>query len=86
MDLRSRCQLFAEHESNWQLLDRPAERPREFQFDSDAALRLLSDAIAEAKSAGLPWEGVIELTPSDDLIDLVRRSQELASAPGGEDA
>lgn len=86
MDLRSRCQLFAEHESNWQLLDRPSESPREFQLDSDAALRLLSDAISEATSAGLPWEGVIELTPSDDLIELVRRSQELASAPGAEDA
>lgn len=82
VDLRSRCQLFAEGESTWQLLDRPAETPREFGLDADAVLGLLADTITAAKAAGLPWEDVIELTPSPDLVELVRRSQELASAPG----
>ena len=86
VDLRSRCQLFAESESVWQLLDRPAEAPREFELDADTALHLLAETITEAKAAGLPWEDVIELTPSPDLVELVCRSQELArSAPDAEE-
>lgn len=81
-DLRSRCQLFAEAAPTWELLDRPGEPPKAFDLDQDAALRLLADAIAEARKAGLPWEDRIELTPSEDLVELVRRSQELASQEG----
>ena len=85
-DLRSRCQLFAESEPMWELLDRPGKPPREFMLCSDAALELLERAIGEARKAGLPWEGEIELTPSADLVELVRRSQKLASEPGAEEA
>ena len=85
VDLRSRCQLFAEGESVWQLLDRPVEAPREFELDADTALHLLAETITEAKAAGLPWEDVIELTPSPDLVELVLRSQELARASGAEE-
>ena len=84
-DLRSRCHLFAEAESSWELLDRPGEDPRRFRLDPDGALGLLREAIDEAKAAGLPWEGEIELTPSPELIELVRRSQELASESGSEE-
>ena len=84
VDLRSRCHLFAEGASAWQLLDRPGETPREFPLAPDAALGLLSDAVEAAKDAGLPWEGVIELSPSPVLIELVRRSQKLASESGAE--
>ena len=84
VDLRSRCHLFAEGTSAWQLLDRPGETPREFALDPDAALGLLNDAIEAAKDAGLPWEGVIELSPSPELVELVRRSQKLASEAGAE--
>ena len=85
-DLRSRCQLFAEQEPVWELLDRPGEPPREFELNPEDALKLLAAAIAKAKNAGLPWEDEIELTPSPDLVELVRLSQELASTSGeGED-
>ena len=85
-DLRSRCQLFAEQEPVWELLDRPGESPQKFELGPEDALKLLEEATAEAKDAGLPWEDEIELTPSPDLVELVRRSQELASASGeGED-
>ena len=84
VDLRSRCHLFAEGLSAWQLLDRPGETPLYFALDPDAALDLLSNAIEAARDAGLPWEGVTELTPSPDLVELVRRSQELASEAGAE--
>ena len=81
-DLRSRCQLFPEREPVWELLDRPGEPPREYELGPEDALKLLEAAIAGARAAGLPWEHEIELTPSPDLIELVRRSQELASASG----
>ena len=83
-DLRSRCQLFAEQEPVWELLDRPGSPPVQFNLDPEAALSLLKQAAAEAESAGLPWEGEIELTPSTELVELVRRSQELASDPAAE--
>ena len=83
-DLRSRCQLFAEQESVWELLDRPGTTPVKFELDSAAALYLLGQAITAAKTVGLPWDGEIELTPSPELVELVRRSQELASDPGAE--
>lgn len=83
-DLRSRCQLFPEQESVWQLLDRPGATPQEFDLDPEAALQLLDQAVSAAKDAGLPWEGQIEMTPSPDLVELVRSSQELASAPDGD--
>ena len=84
-DLRSRCQLFAVQEPVWELLDRPGASPQQFDLSPEDALKLLQETIAEAKQAGLPWEGEIELTPSPDLVELVRRSQELASASGGEE-
>ena len=84
VDLRSRCQLFAQTKPTWELLDRPTEPPKAFDLDQDAALRLLADAIEEAKKAGLPWEDEIELTPSAELVELVRRSQKLASQGGAE--
>lgn len=84
-DLRSRCQLFAEQESVWELLDRPGATPEKFELDPEATLRLLDQAVAKAREAGLPWEGEIELTPSPDLVELVRRSQKLVSDSGAEE-
>lgn len=84
-DLRSRCQLFAEQEPVWELLDRPGESPQKFKLDPEDALKLLKEATAEAKDAGLPWEEEIKLTPSPELVELVRRSQELASTSGEEE-
>ena len=84
-DLRSRCQLFAEQAPVWELLDRPGQAPQEFTLDADEALGLLGEAIAKAKDCGLPWEGEIELTPSSELVELIQRSQELASNSGAQD-
>lgn len=82
VDLRSRCHLVAESESSWQLLDRPGEAPAEFTLPQDTALDLLKQAIQDAREVGLPWEGVIELTPSPELVELVRRSQEQLASDG----
>ncbi|HHW09990.1 MAG TPA: type I-U CRISPR-associated protein Cas7 [Firmicutes bacterium] len=80
LDLRSRCQLFPQHDPKWTLLDRPGQSHIEYELKPDAAVNLLNEAIDQAKKAGLPWEGEIELTPSPELLELVRRSQELASS------
>lgn len=85
-DLRSRCQLFPECEPVWQLLDRPGQTPQQFELDPEASLSLLREAVQEAKRASLPWEGVVELRPSPELVELVRKSQELASESGAEQA
>ena len=85
VDLRSRCHLFPANQPIWQLLDRPGQTPEEFELDADAGVELLGQAIREAKRSGLPWsEEPIELRPSPDLVDLVRKSQELASESGSE--
>lgn len=85
VDLRSRCQLLPESESVWQLLDRPGKVPEAFELDANAGIELLCEAIADARRSGLPWvEEPIELTPSPDLVELVRKSQELAIESGAE--
>jgi len=86
-DLRSRCHLFAESSSTWQLLDRPGRDPLEFDLEPESVLALLAEAITCATRAGLPWEKEeIVLKPSDKLIELVRRSQKLAGAPEADES
>ncbi|MEW6166870.1 MAG: type I-U CRISPR-associated RAMP protein Csb1/Cas7u [Pseudomonadota bacterium] len=84
-DLRSRCHLIATSVPEWDLIDKPGQTPKRFQLTGDQALGLLGEAIEAAKKAGLPWEGEIALTPHEDLVELVRRSQELAAAVAGDE-
>lgn len=84
-DLRSRCHLVPEATPVWELLGRPNEPNPRYLLDPDTASTLLADAIKEATAAGLPWDGEIELTPHDDLVELVGRSQELAVQTGADD-
>lgn len=84
-DLRSRCHLVASVAPEWELIDKPGQEPERFKISGDEALTLLNQAIDAAREAGLPWEGEIKLTPHDDLVELVRRSQELAAETGGEE-
>jgi len=79
MDLRSRCVLFPDGPMEWDLLDQPGEEPKKYALDKSLAIKLLNDAIKGAKEAGLPWNtDPILLTPSKALVELVRKSQELA--------
>lgn len=78
-DLRSRCQLFPTQTFTWELLDTPGETEhKQYSLTGDDAAALFNDAVEQAKAAGLPWEGEIILRPSDDLLQLVAKSQELA--------
>jgi CRISPR-associated protein Csb1 len=76
MGLRSRCLLWPEGPMTWELLDRPGEQPKTFSLSASGALTLLTDAVAQARAAGLPWpEEALELEPSEELVKLVRLSQ-----------
>lgn len=85
-DLRSRCLLFPTAALVWELLDKPGADVQQYVLDSDAAMKLLNEAVAAAKSAKLPWMAKeLVLRPSPDLAELVRKSQQLAASSGGEE-
>lgn len=84
-DLRSRCQLYPSGPFVWELLDQPGAEPRKFSLTGAEAVALLKEAIQAARDFGLPWEGTIELRPSPDLVELVRRSQNLAAQVMGDE-
>jgi CRISPR-associated protein Csb1 len=86
VDLRSRCLLFPESPMSWELLATPGATPKQFTLDTAAAVKLFEDAVAAAKKAKLPWDvDPIVLTPSKQLVELVRKSQELAVSESSED-
>lgn len=97
MNLRSGCDLCRSKEPVWELLDMPAKDSQPFTLAQDAPEQLLEDAIAAAGELSdkdgkkldakwnLKWRGEpIKLEPSDDLIQLILNSQELAKKEGEE--
>ena len=85
LDLRSRCLLWPCEPLTWKLLDKPGEPPTELGLSADAAIKLLNEAVKKAKALGLPWQDeAVELTPSDALVKLVVKSQQLAAQQGGD--
>ena len=63
----------------WDLLDVPGQSSKRYTLDKAAAIKLFDDAVKTAKSAKLPWNtDPIVLTPSKQLVELVRKSQELS--------
>ncbi|MCE9564495.1 MAG: type I-U CRISPR-associated protein Cas7 [Planctomycetes bacterium] len=83
-DLRSRCILRAKDAVVWQLLGKPGDADKPFSLDKAAAIKLYKDALAAVQKAKLPihLEEII-LTPSDDLVTLVKKSMELAAVEAG---
>ncbi len=74
--LRSRCLLWPDGPMTWELLDKPGQPPMRFAVSSDQAIDLLREAVNAATTTGLPWpEDPIQLKPSAQLVELVRRSQ-----------
>jgi len=83
-DLRSRCLLFPEGPLNFELLETPG-KPTPISLDSGRAIAIYKEAVQAATKLGLPWETApIVLTPSPELVALVKKSQELATV-GGDD-
>lgn len=85
LDLRSRCLLWPTEPLSWELLGKPGASPTNVTFDADAAIGMLKDAVEQAKAIGLPWrDEPLVLTPSDELVKLVVKSQQLAVQQGGD--
>lgn len=82
-DLRSRCFLLPTAPLEWELLGPPGEPAQRYALDGSAALALFKSALEAAREAELPWEGEVPLQPSEELLQLVARSQELASSQAG---
>lgn len=83
LDLRSRCLLYPEGDLIWELLDRKGGGS--YTLPADDAIGLFEDAVKKAKEAGLPWlEKPLVLTPSEQLVKLVVKSQRLAAKQGGD--
>ena len=87
LDLRSRCLLWPTEPLTWELLGKPGEIEKELTLEADDAIQLFKEAveIATGEAIGLPWrKEPLRLIPSEDLVKLVLRSQQLALAQGGE--
>jgi CRISPR-associated protein Csb1 len=83
LDLRSRCLLYPDADLTWELLDRKAGG--DFVLPTEKAITLFKEAVDSAKEIGLPWrEEPLPLTPSDQLVKLVVKSQQLAAKQGGD--
>lgn len=78
-DLRSRCQLFPTQAFQWELMAEPGQAPETYSLSGEQAESLFQECVAAARAAGLLWEEEVRLTPSEDLLLLVARSQELAA-------
>lgn len=84
-DLRSRCILRAKDGVTWNLLGKPGDADTSFALDKSAALKLYRDALTAVRDTKLPIHfKEIVLTPSPDLVTLVRKSMEIAAAEAGE--
>ena len=76
MGLRSRCLLWPDGPMEWELLERPGSSLDKFSLNADQAADLLTQAVAVAANLNLPWKDEpIQLTPSSELLKLVRLSQ-----------
>jgi len=85
LDLRSRCLLWPIAPLTWELLQTPGQLPQSFELTADAAIKLLEEAVAGAIAANLPWmTKPLILKPAAKLVELVRKSQQLA-VQGGEE-
>lgn len=86
-DLRSRCLLVPTSGYEWELLGPPTPptaEPKRFALSAAEAVELFREAVKAAKEAGLPWmDEELVLTPSPELVALVKKSQDLSAATGG---
>jgi CRISPR-associated protein Csb1 len=79
-DLRSRCLLWPIELMKWELLETPGKPPTEFIITAKEAMKLLEEAVAAAEKLGLVWQKEpMKLTPSPNLVSLLKRSQDIAA-------
>lgn len=79
-DLRSRCLLWPTDVMRWELLETPGKAPTEFTITSKDAIKLLEEAVVAAEKLGLVWQKEpVKLTPSPNLVALLKRSQDISA-------
>lgn len=79
-DLRSRCLLWPTDVMRWELLEMPGKPPTQFIITVADAIKLLEGAVAAAEKLGLVWQKApVKLTPSPNLVALLKRSQDIAA-------
>ncbi|MGH4001073.1 MAG: type I-G CRISPR-associated RAMP protein Csb1/Cas7g [Pseudonocardiaceae bacterium] len=84
-DLRSRCVLVPRGKLTFDLVGR-AGAVETVEVGSAAALELVAEAADRAAALQLGWRASeMLLRPSDRLVELIRRSQEVAAAGQGEE-
>ena len=82
-DLRSRCLLIPEGGAKWEVIPRDGSAPTEFSLAPSEAFGMFEKAVNEAKGFGLPWRTEpLVLTPSEKLIELIRRSIQIQTGEG----
>ncbi|MDX9838495.1 MAG: type I-U CRISPR-associated RAMP protein Csb1/Cas7u [Azoarcus sp.] len=81
--LRSRCDLVCDGATPLELVHADGSN-EEVGVDREAARKLYNEAFEEAKSKGFTLSAKTELKPQDKLVEIVRRSQELALSGAGE--
>jgi CRISPR-associated protein Csb1 len=78
-DLRSRCVLVAEGPITFELVKRDGS-VLPFDLSSADAVKLVGESAERAAIAGLPWrDGELLLRPAARLVELIRRSQNIAA-------
>ena len=86
-DLRSRCLLWPTDAMKWELLETPGKAPTEFTLTAEAAIKLLEESVAAAEKLGLVWhKRPVRLTPSPNLVALLKRSQDIAAKTPADNA
>jgi CRISPR-associated protein Csb1 len=79
-DLRSRCLLWPQQAMEWELLSEPGKPAVKVIITSEDAIALLKEAVAAAENKGLKWQKeAVKLTPSPNLLALLKRSQDIAA-------
>ncbi len=78
-DLRSRCVLVANGPVTFELVKRDGS-VLPFDLSSADAIKLVGESVERAAAAGLPWRnGELLLRPAGRLVELIRRSQNIAA-------
>jgi CRISPR-associated protein Csb1 len=83
-DLRSRCVLVPKGQVTFELVNRDSSVVP-FDLGGAEAVKLVGECAERASAAGLPWRaGELLLSPSDRLVQLIKRSQDstVVSQPG----
>ncbi len=78
-DLRSRCLLIPSGPSSFEMLGADASCVTSLSLERSKAKDIFNEASTQLKETKLDWKpGDIKLTPSKELLGLVRKSRELA--------